>query len=73
MKDIILIVSLLAVVSITHQCREDEKLTNAAEQQLLHKMTDSVHINSPVYEVNYEMWELDPDPPVRDGQDWRQP
>lgn len=70
MKKFILIASLLAVVSTALQCRENENLPTVAEKQPRHKITDSVHIGSSSPEV---MWELDPDPPVRDGQDWRQP
>ncbi|WP_447951117.1 hypothetical protein [Chryseobacterium koreense] len=70
MKKFILTASLLAVVSTALQCRENENLPTAAEQQPLYKIADSAQVGS---SSPYIIWELDPDPPVRDGQDWRQP
>lgn len=67
MKKLIQFTVILAFGSMTQQCRDHESYDISAAQKLQKKTTDSLP------KTNYELWELDPDPPVRDGQDWKQP
>ena len=61
---------ILALGTITQQCRDQDHYEIPAAL-LFHKTTnDSIPDRS---KATYDLWELDPDPPVRDGQDWKQP
>lgn len=71
MKKLILILSIGALGTITLQCREDDNNETATEKNLQKKSVDSISSN--VHQTTHDIWELDPDPPVRDGQDWRLP
>lgn len=67
MKKLIQFTVILALGSMTQQCRDHESYDLSAAPKLQKKTTDSLP------KTNYELWELDPDPPVRDGQDWKHP
>ncbi|MDP9955163.1 hypothetical protein J2X97_000800 [Epilithonimonas hungarica] len=70
MKKLIQLTIILALGTMTQQCRDHENFEISDAPKLQKKTTDSI---PGLYKTNYDLWELDPDPPVRDGQDWKQP
>lgn len=70
MKKLIQFTVILALGSVTQQCRDHESSDISAPPKFQKKTTDSIPDPS---KSPYDLWELDPDPPVRDGQDWKQP
>lgn len=68
MKKLIQFTIILALGSMTQQCRDHESFEIPDAPQK--KTSDSIPDLS---RTNYDLWELDPDPPIRDGQDWKQP
>ncbi|KFC19326.1 hypothetical protein [Chryseobacterium sp. FH1] len=70
MKKFILFAIILAFGITTQQCREHDNPEVSAIPKLNKRATDSIQDPS---NSHRDLWELDPDPPVRDGQDWKQP
>lgn len=72
MKKLILLTLTVMVSVVLEQCRDDDNTAAMVSQKDFRKASNRIEIDSANVVIPYSQWELDPDPPVRDGQDWLQ-